>query len=153
MGRVQAGGWTDEEDLYGPPERAPTAAGSKKTTKKDKKRTAGSSAETTEDEAEEEDDDVTPVTVKQKAMRQTVVLYLEGLTAATYFSEGVVQSMFSFPNSPPLSLTCPLPQSSSLSSPRPSPPHSPSGPTSFPTPSAVSLLSAFVASEWPTRRS
>lgn len=115
MARIQAGGWTDEEDLFGPPERAPAVGkgkkdkGKGKRKGKDKKKAATGRADATEDEAEADDgeeDEVTPVVVKEKEMRQTLVLYLEGFTAATYFAEGIAQSTPSLLSS--LSLISPL---------------------------------------------
>ncbi|GAA6030259.1 hypothetical protein JCM8097_009014 [Rhodosporidiobolus ruineniae] len=79
MGRIQAQGWTQEEDLYGPPDGPTTASKPKK------------ARDTDNNDEAEEDDDVTPVVVRQKHVRSSLVLALEGLTAATYFADGAAQ--------------------------------------------------------------
>ncbi|GAA5977095.1 hypothetical protein JCM10908_004854 [Rhodotorula pacifica] len=104
MGRIQAQGWTIDEDEYAPPERTATVGDGKK--KKDaddtkKKKTQNGNANgaleqdleesEAEDEEEENEDGVTPVVVKQKTVRRRLVLSLTGLAAVTYFLEGVAQ--------------------------------------------------------------
>ncbi|GAA5856039.1 hypothetical protein JCM8547_002951 [Rhodosporidiobolus lusitaniae] len=85
---IQAQGWKEEEDLYSPPPRELTNKD-----KKGKKKARTGEEENGEegDEEDEEDDDVTPVVIKQTEMRTRAVLVLEGLTASTYFAEGVGQ--------------------------------------------------------------
>ncbi|GAA5898274.1 hypothetical protein JCM6882_000117 [Rhodosporidiobolus microsporus] len=73
MGNVQSGGWKDDEDLFSPPERAAQA----------KKKP--------DDGEETEEDDVTPVVIKERQLRKSAVLSLEGLVAATYFADGAAQ--------------------------------------------------------------
>lgn len=67
MGRIQAQGWTENEDER--PARAPSA------TKKD-----------------DTDDDIRPVIVPLSEMRQSLVLTLFWLSGASYFAEGAAQS-------------------------------------------------------------
>ncbi|GAA6019380.1 hypothetical protein JCM10207_001279 [Rhodosporidiobolus poonsookiae] len=79
MGRIQAQGWTDDEDLYGPPERVPGADAAKK------------NGDAGVNGGEGEGDDVTPVVVKKKEQRTTVVLIFFGIAAASFFADGAAQ--------------------------------------------------------------
>ncbi|BGP26050.1 vacuolar ABC heavy metal transporter Hmt1 [Rhodotorula toruloides] len=72
MERVQSGGWTAEEDVYSPPENDAMAASKVQ-------------------DGDAQGDEVTPVVVKGRTVRKSVVLTLEGLVAATYFADGVAQ--------------------------------------------------------------
>ncbi|GAA5826994.1 hypothetical protein JCM3770_007379, partial [Rhodotorula araucariae] len=69
MSRIQSAGWHAEDDIYAPPELLHGPGGLKG----------------------DEGDDVTPVVVKAKAVRKSVVLVLIGLVALTYFADGVAQ--------------------------------------------------------------
>ncbi|GAA5822325.1 hypothetical protein JCM11251_006301 [Rhodosporidiobolus azoricus] len=73
MSQVQSGGWKDEEDLFSPPERAAQAQ------------------KAAHDEEEGEAGEPTSVVIKEKQLRKSAVLSLEGFVAATYFADGVAQ--------------------------------------------------------------
>ena len=89
MGRIQAQGWTIDDDEYAPPERVASTATNKK--KKERNGTAEQQDDDDDQDDDEEDDQVTPVVVKQKRVRRALVLGLTGLAAVTYFAEGVAQ--------------------------------------------------------------
>ncbi|GAA5884497.1 hypothetical protein JCM3774_004556 [Rhodotorula dairenensis] len=85
MGRIQAQGWTIDDDEYAPPERAaPPPPSSKKSSN-------GAFEQDLEESPGEQEDQVTAVVVKQRSVRRALVLALTGLAAVTYFAEGVAQ--------------------------------------------------------------
>ena len=91
MGRIQAQGWTIDDDEYAPPERVASTATSKKKKKEERNGTAEQQDDHDDQDDDEEDGQVTPVVVKQKRVRRALVLGLTGLAAVTYFAEGVAQ--------------------------------------------------------------
>lgn len=94
MGRIQAQGWTIDDDEYAPPERTATTATNNKKKKERNGTTATENQQDDDDDQDDEDeveDQVTPVVVKQKRVRRAFVLGLTGLAAVTYFAEGVAQ--------------------------------------------------------------
>lgn len=104
MGRIQAQGWTIDDDEYAPPERSATSTVANKKKKKERNGAAAEQQDDNDDQDDDEDeeDQVTPVVVKQKRVRRALVLGLTGLAAVTYFAEGVAQGrpcVFSPPSS------------------------------------------------------
>ncbi|GAA6015414.1 hypothetical protein JCM11491_000421 [Sporobolomyces phaffii] len=74
MDRIQRQGWQEQDGLFGAEPDAPPTTSTKS-------QTNGSV----------EEDEVTPVVVKSKTMRNSLVLSLMGLVATTYFADGVAQ--------------------------------------------------------------
>ncbi|GAA5957731.1 hypothetical protein JCM8115_006232 [Rhodotorula mucilaginosa] len=93
MGRIQAQGWTIDDDEYAPPERTATSTVANKKKMKERNGAAAEQQDDNDDQDDDEDeeDQVTPVVVKQKRVRRALVLGLTGLAAVTYFAEGVAQ--------------------------------------------------------------
>lgn len=91
MGRIQAQGWTIDDDEYAPPERTATTVTNKKKMERNGRNGTAEEEVDQDDQDEQEEDQVTPVVVKQKRVRRTFVLGLTGLAAVTYFAEGVAQ--------------------------------------------------------------
>lgn len=94
MGRIQSQGWTIDDDEYAPPDRVAAAAnggsqGSKGANGNAYGDGAGHGAPIEQDG--ESEDEVMPVVVKHKTVRRILILTLAGLTAVTYFGEGIAQ--------------------------------------------------------------